>query len=112
VSEKVGIQDMSAFAKCLISGPGAEDWLNGLLSNVVPKKIGKLSLSYLLTDAGGVRAEFTVYKKGPQSYYLVSAGAMERHDQDYLVKALPADGSVRTPDHGDGCARAGRAACA
>ena len=95
VSEKVGIQDMSAFAKCLISGPGAEDWLNGLLSNVVPKKIGKLSLSYLLTDAGGVRAEFTVYKKGPQSYYLVSAGAMERHDQDYLVKALPADGSVR-----------------
>ena len=95
VSEHVGIQDMSAFAKCLISGPGAEDWLNGLLSNVVPKKIGRVTLSYLLTDAGGVRAEFTVYKKGPQAYYLVSAGALERHDQDYLVKALPTDGSVR-----------------
>ena len=95
VTQNVGIQDMSAFAKCLISGPGAESWLNGLLSNVVPKKIGKLSLSYLLTDSGGVRAEFTVYKKGAQSYYLVSAGAMERHDQDYLIKALPHDGSVR-----------------
>ena len=95
VSEKVGLQDMSAFAKCLISGPGAEDWLNGLLSNVVPKKIGKVSLSYLLTAEGGVRAEFTVYKKGPQAYYLVSAGALERHDQDYLIKALPTDGSVR-----------------
>ncbi|WP_226017367.1 FAD-dependent oxidoreductase [Novosphingobium sp. FKTRR1] len=104
VTEKVGIQDMSAFAKCLITGPGAEDWLNGLLSNVVPKKIGKLSLSYLLTKDGGVRAEFTVYKKGPQAYYLVSAGALERHDQDYLVKALPTDGSVRferlTTSHG------------
>jgi dimethylglycine dehydrogenase len=48
-----------------------------------------------LTKDGGVRAEFTVYKSGPQSFYLVSAGAYERHDQDYLIKALPADGSVR-----------------
>lgn len=95
VTQNVGIQDMSAFAKCLITGPGAEDWLNGLLSNMVPKAIGKVSLSYLLTDEGGVRAEFTVYKKGPQTYYLVSAGAMERHDHDYLIKALPGDGSVR-----------------
>lgn len=95
VTEHVGLQDMSAFAKCLITGPGAEDWLNGLLSNMVPKAVGKVSLSYLLTDEGGVRAEFTVYKKAPQTYYLVSAGAMERHDHDYLLKALPADGSVR-----------------
>jgi len=95
VTEKVGIQDMSAFAKCLISGPGAEEWLGKLLSNAVPKKIGRVSLSYLLTPAGGVRSEFTVYKRGPQSYYLVSAGALESHDHDYLVKALPADGSVK-----------------
>lgn len=95
VTEKVGIQDMSAFAKCLISGPGAEEWLGRLLSNAVPKKIGRVSLSYLLTPAGGVRSEFTVYKRGPQSYYLVSAGALESHDHDYLVKALPADGSVK-----------------
>lgn len=95
VHEKVGLLDMTAFAKCLISGPGAEDWLNALLSNVVPKKVGKLSLSYLLTAEGGVRAEFTVYKKAPETYYLVSAGALERHDHDYLMKALPADDSVR-----------------
>jgi dimethylglycine dehydrogenase len=95
VTEKVGIQDMSAFAKCLISGPGAEEWLGKLLSNAVPKKIGRVSLSYLLTPAGGVRSEFTVYKRGPQSYYLVSAGALESHDHDYLMKALPADGSVK-----------------
>lgn len=95
VTEKVGIQDMSAFAKCQISGPGAEEWLGKLLSNAVPKKVGKVALSYLLTEEGGVRAEFTVYKKAPQVYYLVSAGALERHDHDYLIKALPADGSVR-----------------
>ena len=94
VHEKVGLQDMSAFAKCEISGPGAEAWLGGLLTNAVPKKLGRVSLSYLLTAKGGVRAEFTVYKIAPQRYYLVSAGAYERHDHDYLRKALPRDGSV------------------
>ncbi len=94
VTEKVGLQDMSAFAKCRISGPGAEAWLDSLLTNAVPKKIGRVTLSYLLTTKGGVRSEFTVYKTGPQEYYLVSAGAYERHDQDYLKKALPNDGSV------------------
>lgn len=94
VRDHVGLQDMSAFAKCEISGPGAEAWLDGLLTNAVPKKIGRVSLSYLLTAKGGVRAEFTVYKTGPQRYFLVSAGAFERHDHDYLRKALPLDGSV------------------
>jgi dimethylglycine dehydrogenase len=94
VSEKVGLQDMSAFAKCRISGPGAESWLDGLLTNAVPKKVGRVTLSYLLNTRGGVRSEFTVYKTAPQEYYLVSAGAYERHDQDYLKKALPKDGSV------------------
>ncbi len=94
VHEKLGIQDMSAFAKCEISGPGAEAWLDQLLTNAVPKKVGRVTLSYLLTNKGGVRSEFTVYKMAPQRYYLVSAGAYERHDHDYLKKAMPRDGSV------------------
>jgi dimethylglycine dehydrogenase len=94
VTKHVGIQDMSAFAKCEISGPGAEAWLDQLLTNAVPKKVGRVTLSYLLTSKGGVRSEFTVYKIAPQRYYLVSAGAYERHDHDYLKKAMPRDGSV------------------
>ncbi len=104
VSNNVGILDMTAFSKFLITGPGAEDWLNYLLSNKVPKKIGRISLSYLLTDDGGVRSEFTVFKKAKYEYYLVSAGAMERHDLDYLSKSLPSGKSVNltniTTSHG------------
>jgi len=94
VTENAGLLDMTAFAKCRISGPGAADWLDGLLSNVVPKKTGRVTLSYLLTANGGVRSEFTVYKEAADSFYLVSAGAFERHDHDYLRKAMPRDGSV------------------
>ncbi len=95
VHEKVGLLDMSAFAKCIVAGPGAAKWLDYILANRIPKKVGRVGLCHMLTKHGGVRAEFTVYKTGPQSYYLVSAGAFERHDHDYLQKLLPADGSVQ-----------------
>lgn len=95
VSEKVGLLDMSAFSKFSVTGPGAESWLDGLVANRIPKKVGRLGLCHMLTRNGGVRSEFTIYREGPQSFYLVSAGAMERHDFDYLFKALPADGSVQ-----------------
>ncbi|MER2534797.1 MAG: FAD-dependent oxidoreductase [Rhizobiaceae bacterium] len=94
VTENVGIQDMSAFAKCIISGPGAEDWLNRILANRVPKTVGRIALCHLLTVRGGVRSEFTVYRK-PDGFYLVSAGAYEAHDHDVLRRLLPEDGSVR-----------------
>ncbi len=95
VHEKVGLLDMTAFSKFEVSGPGAEAWLDHLLSNRAPRKDGRIALSYLLTKLGGVRSEFTVFREGPEQFYLVSAGALERHDFDYLTKLLPGDGSVK-----------------
>ena len=95
VHEKVGMLDMSAFAKFRVSGPGARAWLDRLFTNKLPARVGRVSLTYLLSDRGGVRSEFTVFREALQSYYLVSAGALERHDHDCLVKALPSDGSVK-----------------
>ena len=95
VHENVGLQDMSAFAKFEVSGTGAEAWLNSILTNRVPKSIGRVTLTYLLTRRGGVRAEFTLTRLGRERFYLVSAGALETHDFDALETLLPADRSVR-----------------
>jgi dimethylglycine dehydrogenase len=95
VMENVAIQDMSAFAKMEVSGPGARNWLDSILANRIPKKMGRIALCHLLTAQGGVRSEFTVYEWAPGRFYLVSAGAYERHDHDTLGKLLPADGSVK-----------------
>ncbi len=95
VQDKVGLLDMSAFAKCFVTGPGAQAWLDSLFANRIPKTIGRVNLCHLLSQNGGVRSEFTVYKSTHNGYYLVSAGAFERHDHDYLLKAMPHDGSVR-----------------
>lgn len=95
VRDNVGLMDMSAFAKCEVSGQGAEGWLNSILTNRAPKKIGRITLTYLLTKRGGVRAEFTLTRIGPERFYLISAGALETHDFDALERLLPADMSVR-----------------
>ena len=91
----VGIQDMSAFAKMEVSGPAAREWLESILANKIPKKQGRIALCHFLTPRGGVRAEFTVYEWAAERFYLVSAGAFERHDHDCLRKLLLPDGSVR-----------------
>ena len=95
VHDNVGLMDMSAFAKTEVTGPGAERWLDSILTNRIPKAVGRVTLTYLLTARGGVRAEFTLTRIGPQRFYLVSAGALETHDFDTLERLLPADGSVR-----------------
>jgi len=95
VMDNVALQDMSAFAKMEVSGPGAREWLDSILANRIPKKIGRIALCHLLTKLGGVRAEFTVYEWASGRFYLVSAGAFERHDHDTLYKLLPKDGSVK-----------------
>ncbi len=104
VHEKVGLLDMSAFAKFELSGPGAAAWLDGFVSGRLPQKVGRIGLCYHLTPQGGVRTEFTVYREAADRFYIVSAGALESHDWDYFSKAVPADGSVTlrkvTTQHG------------
>jgi dimethylglycine dehydrogenase len=90
----VGVIDLTPFTKHEVSGPGAEAWLDNLVANKVPAKIGRMALSHALTKRGGIRSEFTITKLGEQHYYVVSAGAAERYDSDYLNKMAPADGSV------------------
>jgi dimethylglycine dehydrogenase len=95
VQEKVGVLDMSAFSKFTVKGPGAASWLDSLVANNIPRGVGRVGLCHMLSGNGGVRAEFTIYKRAEEDYYLVSAGAMERHDWDYLTKLAPTDGSVQ-----------------
>jgi len=99
VAENVGLLDMTAFAKCRVSGPGAEAFLDGFVANRIPKNVGRVNLCHALNTRGGVHSEFTIMREEPtawgDSFYLVSAGSNQRLDHDYLTKAMPADGSVQ-----------------
>ena len=95
VTENAGLLDMTAFAKCRLSGPGAESFLDGLVANTLPGKIGGIGLAHALNGNGGVHSEFTIRRESADSFYLVSAGAWQRLDHDYLKKHMPKDGSVQ-----------------
>jgi dimethylglycine dehydrogenase len=94
-TENVGLLDMTAFAKCRVSGPGAESFLDYFVANTLPKKVGGVSLAHALNRKGGVHSEFTIRRESNDSFYLVSAGALQRLDHDYLKKHMPRDGSVQ-----------------
>jgi dimethylglycine dehydrogenase len=81
--------DLTPFTKHEVTGPGAEAWLDSLVANKVPTKIGRIALCHALTRRGGIRSEFTITKIADQHYYVVSAGAAERYDSDYLQQMLP-----------------------
>ena len=97
-SENAGLLDMSAFAKCRVTGPGAAAFLDRLVANRVPARRGPVRLVHALNTRGGVHSEFTLYREGPESFYLVSAGAFQRLDHDWIRKHLPEDGSVQLRD--------------
>ena len=85
---------MTAFAKCRISGPGAKDFLDNLVANKLPQKNGRVNLCHALNSKGGVHSEFTIAKESDDSFYLVSAGAFQRLDHDWIKKWMPNDRSV------------------
>ena len=95
VQEHVGLLDMTAFAKCRVSGPGAAAFLDRLVANRLPVRDGRIALCHALNSRGGVHSEFTILREAADSFYMVSAGALQRLDHDFLTKAMPGDSSVR-----------------
>ncbi len=94
VADNVGLLDMTAFAKARISGRGAEAFLDRLVANRLPSR-GRVALCHALAPHGGVHSEFTILRESDDSFYLVSAGAMQRLDHDWIFRHMPRDGSVR-----------------
>src|SRR5690606_9875691 len=63
-----------------------------------PQKHYRIGLAHVLTHKGGIAAEFTITRLGPDRFYLISAAAAGRHDLDLLTKNAPRDGSVTIRD--------------
>ena len=91
--EKVGLIDLTPFSKFEVEGPGARAFLDELVANVIPKKVGRMSLCHALNPSGSVRSEFTITRLSDGDYgerfYCISSGAAHDYDWDYLRKMRP-----------------------
>nr|MCH9779893.1 aminomethyltransferase family protein [Alphaproteobacteria bacterium] len=92
--DSVGMLDLSGFSKWIVRGANAEQWLESILANKMPRKKMALRLVHALHPNGGTRSEFTITRMAEDKFYMVSAGGAEQYDHDFLFKSLPADGSV------------------
>ncbi|WP_343115994.1 FAD-dependent oxidoreductase [Ostreiculturibacter nitratireducens] len=102
VRERVGIMDLSSFAKFDVSGPGAEALLDRLTANRLPKKPGGICLTHVLSDGGRIEGEWTITRLADDRFYVLSGAGAERQALDHLRLAAGDDVTIAnlTDDYG------------
>ena len=93
IRERAGLIDATAFAKHRLRGPGAAAFLDWFTTNRLPR-VGRIGLTYALTDAGTTHSEFTIVRQAADAFTLVSAGAWRSYDGDWLARGVE-DGAAR-----------------
>ncbi|MHB8476205.1 MAG: FAD-dependent oxidoreductase [Steroidobacteraceae bacterium] len=95
VHDRVGVLDLTGFAKYDISGPDAEAFLNRVCANRVPRKPGGIALVHLLSPEGRIQGEMTISRLDGARFYALSAAAAELRDLDLLQQGLAPGEAVR-----------------
>ncbi len=94
VQERVGVLDLTGFAKFDVSGPDAEAFLNRICANIIPKKRGGIGLVHPLSRGGRIAGEMTVTRFANDRFYCLSAAVAELRDLDLMSQSLAPDEQV------------------
>ena len=96
--ERVGIFDLTPFTKVEVKGPGALAFLQRLAANDVDKPAGVIVYTAMLSPRGGIMCDLTITRLGEDRFWVVTGGAVGRHDIAWMRRHLPEDGSVVLTD--------------
>ncbi len=91
--DRVGLYELSSFAKYMVSGPGAEAYLNHLTSGRLPK-IGRVGYNVMCTPKGFIGEDMTIARLAADRFYVVTAAGSEHKCLQHLEEHQPKDGSV------------------
>ena len=91
VRERVGLFDLSSFAKFRLQGPDAARVLDHVCANDVDVRPGRIVYTQWLNDRGGIEADLTVTRLAEDAYLIVTAAATEVRDFDWLQRHIPPD---------------------
>jgi dimethylglycine dehydrogenase len=95
VHERVGVLDLTGFAKFDVSGPAAESFLNRVCANQMPRKTGGIGLVHVLSPGGRIQGEMTISRLADDRFYALSAAAAELRDLDLLRQSARPGEAVR-----------------
>lgn len=88
VREAVGGIEIANFAKHVIKGPGARDWLNKTMAGFIPKP-ARIALTPMLTEKGRLYGDLTVACLDDEHFMLFGSGAMQDAHSRFWAKTLP-----------------------
>jgi len=95
VRERVGLTEVSNYAKYRVTGAGAGAWLSSLLTAKLPAP-GRITLTAMLNEGGRIVGEFTVARPDDtDEYFLFGSLAAEVHHSRWFRHHLPTDESVQ-----------------
>jgi len=93
VRDAAGILNLCGFSRYTVTGAGAADWLNGLITGTVPKE-GRIGLGYFADEKGRVVTEMSLIRLADEKVLLITAAAAELHDLEWLQRYLPAGSGI------------------
>ena len=97
VRDAAGILDLPGFSRYRVKGPGATEWLRGLITGRVPKP-GRIGLAYFSDDSGRIVTEMSVMMIEEDFFFLITAATAQWHDLEWLKKHLPKDAAFGIED--------------
>ncbi|MEH6527246.1 MAG: FAD-dependent oxidoreductase [Sneathiella sp.] len=91
VRTAVGITEVHNFGKYKISGPGAADWLDTIMAGRIPK-VGRLSLSPMLSPKGRLIGDFTIARLADQEFQLTASFGAQAYHLRWFWDHQPTEG--------------------
>jgi aminomethyltransferase len=89
VRSSVGVFDISHMGQFFVSGPNAQTWLNGLLTNNIARlSPGQGQYTLLLNERGGVIDDLIAYQLSTNEYFLVVNASMILEDFVWMSARL------------------------
>jgi glycine cleavage system aminomethyltransferase T/glycine/D-amino acid oxidase-like deaminating enzyme len=82
--ERVGLFDITAFAKFDVSGPDALTYLERICANRIDRPLGSVVYTAMLTPRGGIRCDLTVTRKEDDLFRVVTGGGSGQHDLAWM----------------------------
>jgi len=93
--ENVGVYDISSFGKFEVSGKDAEKALQWICAGDVAEEPGNLVYTQWLNERGGIEADLTVTRTGPERFMITTAIGSFNRDWWHLKKHLHGDVQLR-----------------
>lgn len=101
VRERVGLFDITHMGEIWVDGPGAEAWLDGLVTNrVAGVAVGKVTYTAMCKADGGVLDDMLIYRLGAERWLVVCNASNHDKIAAWLRKHVPAAG-VKLDDRSD-----------